>query len=101
MKLLSSHRALFSLVLVSGLLAACGVNDDTPIATAPPPAPAPGPAPAPPSPPGVPTSATTSSAGAIAFVKAMAASSDETTDPVELGDAVLASSDADEPDPSV
>jgi hypothetical protein len=53
--------------------------------------------PGPPS--GVPSAATTSSAGALAFVKAVAASND--AEPIPLGDAVLATSDTDEPDPGI
>jgi hypothetical protein len=49
----------------------------------------------------VPLSATTSSAGALAFVKRVAASSDDTAAPIAVGDAVLASSDTDEPDPGI
>jgi hypothetical protein len=49
----------------------------------------------------VPTSATTSSPGAIAFVKATAATSSDTAEPFAVGDAVLATSETDEPDPSV
>jgi hypothetical protein len=46
----------------------------------------------------VPQSAMTSSAGAIAFMKSVAASSDNTASPLRVGDAVLAASDTDEPD---
>jgi hypothetical protein len=49
----------------------------------------------------VPQSATTSSAGAIAFMKSVAASSSNTAEPLRVGDAVLATSDADEPDPGI
>jgi hypothetical protein len=49
----------------------------------------------------VPTSATTSSAGALAFVKSVAATSSDTAEPLVVGDAVLATSDTDEPDPGV
>jgi hypothetical protein len=49
----------------------------------------------------VPLSATTSSAGALTFVKAVAASSDNTAAPLTVGDATLATSDTDEPDPSI
>jgi hypothetical protein len=94
MKLLPTLRALLGLALAASVLVACGGGDDAPIATAPPPdLPIPGTA--------VPTSATTSAAGALAFVKSMASSADETLDSVELGAAVLATSDTDEPDPGV
>jgi hypothetical protein len=49
----------------------------------------------------VPTSATTSSAGALAFVKSVAATSSNTADPIVVGNAVLATSDTDEPDQGV
>jgi hypothetical protein len=50
---------------------------------------------------GVPASATTSSAGALAFVKTVAASGDDGAEPLPLGDAMLATSDTDEPDPGI
>ena len=49
----------------------------------------------------VPQSATTSSAGAVAFVKSVAASSDNSASPITVGDATLATSDSDEPDAGV
>jgi hypothetical protein len=49
----------------------------------------------------VPQSAMTSSAGAIAFMKSVAATSDNTASPLRVGDAVLATSDTDEPDPGI
>jgi hypothetical protein len=49
----------------------------------------------------VPLSATTSSAGALAFVKSVAATSDNTANPIVVGDAVLATSDTDEPDTGI
>ena len=49
----------------------------------------------------VPTSATASSAGAVAFVKSVAASSDNSASPITVGDATLATSDSDEPDAGV
>ncbi|HSW17563.1 MAG TPA: hypothetical protein VLJ86_10080 [Ramlibacter sp.] len=45
----------------------------------------------------VPTSATTSAAGAFAFVKSVADTSSETADPLRLGDATLATSETDDP----
>ena len=49
----------------------------------------------------VPQSAMTSSAGAIAFMKSVVASSSNTAEPLRVGDAVLATSDTDEPDPGI
>jgi hypothetical protein len=92
MNLLPSHHTVLSLALASSLLVACssGVND-APVAVIDPPIGG----------TDVPTSATTSSAGAIAFAKATVASSRDTAEPIVVGDAVLATSDTDEPDPSV
>ena len=49
----------------------------------------------------VPQSATSSSAGATAFVKIVAATKDDTASPLVVGDATLAVSDTDEPDASI
>jgi hypothetical protein len=49
----------------------------------------------------VPVSATTSSAGAMAFMKSLAATSDNTANPIVVGDAVLATSDTDEPEAGI
>ncbi|MRD49424.1 hypothetical protein [Caenimonas koreensis] len=49
----------------------------------------------------VPTSATASSAGALAFVKIVAASPNNTAEPIRVGDATLATSETEEPDPGV
>ena len=49
----------------------------------------------------VPQSATTSSAGAVAFVKSVAAKSDDSASPIAVGDVSLATSDSDEPDAGV
>lgn len=49
----------------------------------------------------VPQSATTSSAGAIAFIKTVTANQDNTSTPLVVGDVTLATSDTDEPDPGV
>jgi hypothetical protein len=49
----------------------------------------------------VPVSATTSSAGAMAFMKNLAARSDNTATPIVVGDAVLATSDTDDPDAGI
>lgn len=49
----------------------------------------------------VPLSATTSSAGAMAFVKRVAAISDDTAEPIRVGGAVLATSDTDDSDSGI
>ena len=49
----------------------------------------------------VPLSATTSSAGALAFVKMVAATSSDSASPLVIGDAVLATSDTDGPDAGI
>jgi hypothetical protein len=49
----------------------------------------------------IPLEATTSSAAAVAFVKSVAAGGDNTAEPIRAGDATLATSDSDEPDPGV
>jgi hypothetical protein len=49
---------------------------------------------------GVPIAATTSISGAISFIGTVVAGG-ENSEEIELGDALLATSDADEPDPSV
>ena len=49
----------------------------------------------------VPASATTSSPGAFSFVSSVAASSDNTAEPLVVGDVTLATSETDEPDPSI
>ncbi len=49
----------------------------------------------------VPLSATTSSAGALAFVKRVAATSDNSAEPIRVGGAVLGISDTDESDPDI
>ena len=49
----------------------------------------------------VPASATTSSAGAFTFVRDTGGSSDNSAEPLVVGDAVLATSETDEPDPSI
>lgn len=50
---------------------------------------------------GIPAAASTSSAAALAFVRSLAASSDSGAEPIALGDAVLATSETDEPDPGI
>lgn len=83
----------------AALLTACGSGDDY---SAPPmpPAPAPAPAPADPLQPGsqVPGSAAASASAATAFVRSSAASSSDSGEPLELGEAQLASSDNTEPE---
>ncbi len=49
----------------------------------------------------IPVSATTSAQGAFKFVNLAASSPQDTAEPLVDGDAVLAMSDTDEPDPSV
>ena len=83
-------RAGVSLVGGALLLAACGGGGGSS-----------GPVDAPVAGSEVPLSATTSSSGAFAFVKSVAASRDDTASPLVVGDAVLATSETDEPDPGV
>jgi hypothetical protein len=45
----------------------------------------------------IPVSATTSSAGAFTFVNTLAGVPDNTAEPITVGDAILATSDTDEP----
>jgi hypothetical protein len=92
MKYIQHLRVALSLAGGALLLAACGGGGDsaTPVVTDTPVAGS-----------DVPQSATTSSAGALAYVKSVAATSDNTATPVNVGDAVLATSDTDEPDPSI
>jgi hypothetical protein len=45
----------------------------------------------------IPTSATTSSAGAFTFVNGVASGTDNTAEPLRVGNATLATSDTDEP----
>ncbi len=45
----------------------------------------------------IPTSATTSSAGAFSFVNGVAGGTDNTAEPLRVGGATLATSDTDEP----
>jgi hypothetical protein len=49
----------------------------------------------------IPLEATTSAAAAVAFVKTVAAAGDNASEPIRVGDATLATSDTDEPDPGV
>lgn len=97
MKLMTLSRLAFGAAATAVLLAACGGGDGA--------AGEGGGTPGAPDPtvPGsdVPLSATTTSAGAMAFVKRVAANSDNTAVPIAVGDAVLASSDVDEPDPGI
>jgi hypothetical protein len=51
--------------------------------------------------PGGLASATTSSAGALAFVRTVAAGNENGAEPITLGDATLATSETDEPDPGI
>jgi hypothetical protein len=47
------------------------------------------------------SSAAASSAGALAFVKRVAAVTDNGAEPIAIGDATLATSETDEPDPGI
>lgn len=49
----------------------------------------------------VPASATSSSTAAVAFVRSLAAGRDESAVPINVGNAVLATSDTDEPEPGI
>ena len=49
----------------------------------------------------VPTSASTSSAGAFAFVNTVVSTSDDSAEPLVAGDTTLATSDTDEPEPII
>ncbi len=84
------HTLLAAVVLSAGL-SACGSGYDEP------PAPPPPPVDPPVAGTQVPTSATTSSAGATVFVSNTAAAARDAEEPLELGDVMLASSDTAEP----
>lgn len=98
MTLITSSRFALGAVTAAVLLAACGGGDGgagaggggTATVTSPT---APG--------SDIPLSATTSSAGAVAFVKSVAAAGGDTAEPLTTGAAVLASSDIDEPEPGI
>jgi hypothetical protein len=94
MKLYSPSPLLLALGTATALLAACGDSSSLPAPVAPP-------APPPVVTTEIPTSATTSSAGAFTFVKSEASAVKDTAEPLLDADSVLASSDTDEPDPSV
>lgn len=49
----------------------------------------------------IPVSATTSSSGAFTFVNGVASATDNTAEPLVVGDATLATSETDEPDASI
>ena len=89
MKPTTWRRTAIGLAASSLLLTACGGGGGS------------GATPAPDDGTDVPQSAMTSSAGALAFMKSVAASSDNTASPLRVGDAVLATSDTDEPDPGI
>ena len=85
---------LVALCSLASVLVACGSSDSLPAATVPPViSVVPG--------TDVPVSATTSSTGAAEFVKTVVASSADTAEPLVVGDAVLSTTDTEEPDPSV
>ena len=92
MKATPSLRAALGMAAATLMVAACGGGGGggTPVAADPPVAGT-----------DVPASATLSSAGAVAFVRSVAASRDETTLPLTVGGAVLATSDTDEPEPDI
>jgi hypothetical protein len=94
--MLKSHQCgkLFAMCALASVLVACGSSDSLPTATAPP---------IDPFVEGtdVPLSATVSGTGATEFVKTVAASSADMAEPLKVGNAVLGTSDTDEPDPSV
>jgi hypothetical protein len=92
MKLMTSPRTWIGMAVGALLLAACGGGSGDG-GSAMPPAADRG--------TDIPLEATTSSAAAVAFVKTVTASSDNTSEPIRIGDATLATSDADEPDPGV
>ncbi|HSH92053.1 MAG TPA: hypothetical protein VK996_18860 [Ramlibacter sp.] len=92
MKHMTFGRAPVSVAVSALLLAACGGGGGSePVAVTDPPVVG----------TDIPVSATTSSAGALAFVKLVASASSNTADPLVAGDAVLATSETDEPDPGV
>jgi hypothetical protein len=97
MKHITWARTSIGMAVGTLLLAACGGGDgggaSDPGSATPPPSTVSG--------TDVPIEATTSSAAAVAFVKSVAATSDNTAEPIRVGDATLATSDADEPDPGV
>jgi ABC-type glycerol-3-phosphate transport system substrate-binding protein len=82
------------MLAAAALLAACSGGSDY---AKHPPAPPPAPADPPVAGTEVPTSATVSSVGATNFVSTTAAAGSETSEPLELGGAMLAISDTDEP----
>ena len=104
MKMSTLKHSSLSLVVASLLVVACGSSDD-PLPT---PAPVPAPMPAPPPPPAVvagtdiPLTAVASSQASTDFVKGIVtAGAQDMAEGLVVGDATLASSDSDEPDPSV
>jgi len=93
MKSKTSPRTWIGMALGALLLAACGGGSGDGGSAMPPPAADRG--------TDIPLEATTSSAAAVAFVKTVAATSDNTSEPIRIGDATLATSEVDEPDPGV
>lgn len=83
---------LVALCSLASVLVACGSSDSLPTVAAPPTLIVNT---------DVPVSATTSSVGAVEFVKTVVASSADAAEPLVVGDAVLSTSDTEEPDPSV
>jgi ABC-type glycerol-3-phosphate transport system substrate-binding protein len=95
MKHMTLARTAIGMVTGALLLAACGGGGGSgeTAATPPPPSDVAG--------TDIPVEATTSSAAAVAFVKSVTATSDNTAEPLRAGDATLATSDSDEPDAGV
>jgi hypothetical protein len=93
MKHMTSARTWIGTAVGALLLAACGGGSGDGGSAMPPPSADRG--------TDIPLEATTSSAAALAFVKTVAAASDNTAEPIRVGDATLATSDSDEPDPGV
>jgi hypothetical protein len=93
--MLKLHQSgkLLAICALASVLVACGSSDSLPTATAPPNPLVAG--------TDVPLSATTSATGATEFVKTVVASSADTAEPLVMGDAVLSTTDTEEPDPTV
>ncbi len=94
MKLMTFSRVAVAAAACALVMTACGGGDGEGIVSGTPVA-------GDPAVPGsdVPLSATTSPAAALAFVKGVAVTTSDTADPITVGNAVLATSETDEPDP--
>jgi hypothetical protein len=93
MKQMTSARTWIGVAVGALLLAACGGGSGDGGSAMPPPSADRG--------TDIPLEATTSAAAAVAFVKTVAATSAAGTEPIRVGDATLATSDVDEPDPGI